>query len=101
MAQQKLFDAGLKKIGLLRVETENASGVNADEYKSYIKVLYLPKGYRLKVDFKVYNTEGPSLFFISPNQFLQIEVLEQRPAILFFTIVIFIASRIHDDESGL
>ena len=34
MAHQKLFDAGLKKIGLLRVESENASRINLEEYKS-------------------------------------------------------------------
>ena len=67
MAQQKLFDAGLKKIGLVRVDNETVLQINSDEYKSYIKVLYLPKGYRLKVDFKFYSTERPSLFFISPN----------------------------------
>ena len=55
MEQQKLFDAGLKKIGLVRVDSENGAQINSEAYKSYIKVLYLPKGYRLKVDFKFYD----------------------------------------------
>ena len=59
MAQQKLFDAGLKKIGLVRVDSENAYQIHSEAYKSYIKVLYLPKGYRLKVDFKFYSTATP------------------------------------------
>ena len=98
MAQQKLFDTGLKKIGLLRVERENASGANSDEYKSYIRVFYLPKGYRLKVDFKFYSTEGPSLFFISPNQFLQIEIFGTAPGHLIFYNRDFYCIQIHDDE---
>ena len=98
MAQQKLFDAGLKKFGLLRVDNENVLQINSDEYKSYIKVLYLPKGYRLKVDFKIYSTERPSLFFISPNQFLQIESFGTVPGHLIFYNRDFYCIQIHDEE---
>ncbi|MHA4844772.1 helix-turn-helix domain-containing protein [Flavitalea antarctica] len=98
MAHQKLFDAGLKKIGLLRVESENASRINLEEYKSYIKVLYLPKGYRLKVDFKFYSTERPSLFFISPNQFLHIDSFGIQPGHLIFYNRDFYCIQIHDEE---
>jgi AraC-like DNA-binding protein len=98
MAQQKLFDAGLKKFGLVRVDRENASQINSDKYKSYIKILYLPKGYRLKVDFKFYSTERPSLFFISPNQFLQIESFGTGPGHLIFYNRDFYCIQIHDEE---
>ena len=98
MAQQKLFDAGLKKFGLLRLDNENVLQINSDEYKSYIKVLYLPKGYRLKVDFKFYSTERPSLFFISPNQFLQIENFGTERGHLIFYNRDFYCIQIHDEE---
>ena len=98
MEQQKLFDAGLKKIGLVRVDSENGAKINSEVYKSYIKVLYLPKGYRLKVDFKFYSTERPSLFFVSPNQFLQIEDFGMEPGHLIFYNRDFYCIQIHDDE---
>ena len=98
MKRQKLFDAGLKKIGLVRVDSENAYQINSEAYKSYIKVLYLPKGYRLKVDFKFYSTERPSLFFISPNQFLKIENFGIEPGHFIFYNRNFYCIQIHDEE---
>ena len=61
-------------------------------------MLYLPKGYRLKVDFKFYSTERPSLFFISPNQFLHIDSFGMQPGHLIFYNRDFYCIQIHDEE---
>lgn len=36
-------------------------------------IFYLPAGDKLRVDFACYDTQQPTLFFISPNQYLELE----------------------------
>ena len=98
MANQKMFDVGLKKIGLIYVNSESSEVINSEDYKSYIKIVYLPKGYRLKVDFTTYTTENPSLFFISPNQILHIEKPGLESGYLLFYNRDFYCIQIHDEE---
>lgn len=96
--KQHIFDVSLKKIGLLQVDSESLEIINSDAYKSYIKVLYLSKGCKVKVDFATYDTACPSLFFISPNQVLSIEELCDEPGYLIFYNQDFYCIQIHDDE---
>jgi AraC-like DNA-binding protein len=98
MTAQKLFDTGLKKIGMLRVNNETVSLINSAEYKAYIKIVYLPKGYVVKVDFTVYSSTCPSLFFISPNQVMQLETVGQEPGYFIFYNRDFYCIQIHDEE---
>jgi len=96
--KQNIFEAGLKKIGLVKVNKEGLEEINSDAYKSYIKVLYLSKGCSIKVDFTTYSTEGPSLFFISPNQIFRIEGLCSETGHLIFYNRDFYCIQIHDEE---
>ena len=96
--KQHSFDVSLKKIGMLQVDGESLELINSDEYKLYIKVLYVAKGCKIKVDFNVYDTTGPSLFFISPNQVLSIESLCNEPGYLIFYNQDFYCIQIHDEE---
>lgn len=94
----RVFDASLKTIGLVAVNSESVDTINSDTYKSYIKIMYLPKGCTIKVDFNVYYTEGPSLFFIGPNQVLSIEGLCADPGYFVFYNQDFYCIQIHDEE---
>ena len=96
--KQHIFDVSLKKIGMVQVDGESVEVINSEAYKPYIKVLYLSKGCKVKVDFKVYDTVCPSLFFISPNQVLSIEELSAEPGHLIFYNQDFYCIQIHDDE---
>ena len=96
--KQHIFDVSLKKIGMVQVDNESMEVINSEAYKSYIKVLYLSKGCKVRVDFKVYDTACPSLFFISPNQVLTIEGLWDEPGHLIFYNQDFYCIQIHDDE---
>lgn len=96
--KQHIFDVSLKKIGLVQVDSESLEVINSEAYKSYIKVIYLSKGCKIKVDFKMYDTPCPSLFFISPNQVLSIEELCDEPGHLIFYNHDFYCIQIHDDE---
>jgi AraC-like DNA-binding protein len=96
--KQNIFEASLKKVGLVKVNKEGLEVINSDAYKSYIKVLYLSKGCSIKVDFTIYSTEGPSLFFISPNQIFRIEDLCSESGHLIFYNRDFYCIQIHDEE---
>jgi len=96
--KQHSFDVSLKKIGMVQVDSESLKLINSDEYKSYIKVLYVSEGCKIKVDFKVFNTAGPSLFFISPNQVLSIEKMCVEPGFFIFYNQDFYCIQIHDEE---
>lgn len=93
-----LFNNNLKTLGLLQVSQEQTDAINGPDYKAYIKILYLPAGYRLRVDFTVYDTERPSLYFISPNQYL--EILKTGPENGYFVFYNrdFYCIQIHDQE---
>ncbi|WP_223678655.1 helix-turn-helix domain-containing protein [Flavobacterium hibisci] len=93
-----LFDLNLKKIGMLRIDNDSVDIINSETYKSYIKVLYLPSGCEIKVDFSLYTTSSPSLFFISPNQVLSINKHGDESGYFIFYNMDFYCIQIHDEE---
>lgn len=96
--KQSIFDVNLKTIGMVNVDLESIEAINSEAYKSYIKVLYLNEGFEIKVDFNVYHTTGPTLFFISPNQVLSIEKLGEQSGRLVFYNRDFYCIQLHDEE---
>jgi AraC-like DNA-binding protein len=98
MNNQHLFESQLKKLGLVTVKKESIEMINGEAYKQYIKVLYLPKGYKLTVDFNAYNTRQSSLFFVAPNQFLKIENYGSEEGYLMYYNRDFYCIQIHDKE---
>jgi len=98
MSKQHLFESSLKTIGLVQVNRESIDAINSDIYKSYIKALYVPTGYHLRVDFNSYITKEPSIFFISPNQFLQIDSIGAEAGYFVFYNRDFYCIQIHDEE---
>ncbi|WP_256007031.1 helix-turn-helix domain-containing protein [Pedobacter deserti] len=91
-----LFESSLKTFGLLHFDQVEAAGIDA--YKSYIKVLYLPEGYTIKVDFAVYNTSKPTLLFVAPNQHIELERLGDRPGHFVYYNRDFYCIQINDAE---
>ncbi len=83
---------------MVQVDRKSLELINSEAYKPYIKVLYLSKGYTVKVDFNVYHTSVPSLFFISPNQVLSIEELGEEAGHFIFYNQNFYCIQIHDAE---
>ena len=96
--KQNIFDVSLKTIGLVNIDSESLDTINSEVYKSYIKVLYLNKGFEIKVDFNTYKTDGPTLFFISPNQVLSIDALGEQAGQLIFYNRDFYCIQLHDEE---
>ena len=93
-----VFNNNLKTLGLLHVSQEQTDTINGPGYKEYIKILYLPAGYKLRVDFACYDTLQPTLFFISPNQYLEIEASGKESGYFIFYNRDFYCIQIHDQE---
>jgi hypothetical protein len=85
-------------LGLLHVSQEQTDVINGPAYKEYIKILYLPAGYKLRVDFACYDTQQPTLFFISPNQYLELEAAGAESGYFIFYNRDFYCIQIHDQE---
>lgn len=98
MVQQHVFESDLKTLGLTTVDGLAAEAINGDRYKSYIKVLYLPAGYTLAVDFNTFETVQPTLFFVGPNQFLQIRQAGDDTGYFIFYNRDFYCIQLHDEE---
>ncbi|CAG4995547.1 HTH-type transcriptional activator RhaR [Dyadobacter sp. CECT 9275] len=93
-----IFDNNLKILGLLHVSQQQMDLINGPAYKEYIKILYLPAGYKLRVDFASYDTQRPTLFFVSPNQFLELETTGEQSGYFIFYNRDFYCIQIHDQE---
>lgn len=98
MNMKNVFESSLKKLGLVQVNAKSVDDINGETYKEYIKILYLPKGYKLIVDFTAYATRQASLFFVAPNQFLNIERSGLEGGHLIFYNRDFYCIQIHDQE---
>ncbi|GAB3281900.1 helix-turn-helix domain-containing protein [Larkinella harenae] len=96
--RKNLFESKLKTFGLLPVSQDQVEPINGPDYKPYIKVLFLTAGYKLRVDFSVYETRRPALFFISPNQYLKIEESGAEGGYFIFYNRDFYCIQIHDQE---
>ncbi|WP_420149058.1 helix-turn-helix domain-containing protein [Spirosoma sp.] len=93
-----VFTNHVKTLGLLPVSREEMASLNGPDFKQYIKIFYLPTGFKLRVDFSVYHTVQPTLFFISPNQYLEIEEVGLENGYFIYYNRDFYCIQIHDQE---
>jgi len=98
MIPDQLFKSELKTLGLVKLNKESAARINDDSYREYIKVLFLPPGYELQVDMTHYEVLQPTLFFITPNQYLDLRKSGSEEGYFIFYNRDFYCIQIHDDE---
>lgn len=98
MKTLNFFESNYKKLGFIVLRQDTVDEINADAYKPYIKVLYLPEECSVTIDFKQYKTTTPSLFFINSNQYLQIEKEGKKPGYFMYYNRDFYCVQIHDAE---
>lgn len=96
MSQKLIFEDSYKKLGFETFSENNLEALKENKYKSEIKILYIPEGYELTVDFSHYKTEQPSLFFLT-NQHLQVEKGVKESNLLYYNRD-FYCIQIHDKE---
>ncbi|GGB01376.1 helix-turn-helix domain-containing protein [Puia dinghuensis] len=95
---ERFFEQNYKKLGLVEIDAASLDSINGQRYKSYIKVLYLPAGYSLTVDFKRWTTKKSTLFFINSNQYCQVEGAGTAKGYFIYYNRDFYCVQIHDEE---
>lgn len=84
----------------MRIDNNNLNEINSDSYKPFIKVMYLPEGGHIQVDFTDHYTESPALFFISPNQVFNIKSAFAKSGYFIYYNRDFYCVQLHDEEVG-
>jgi len=95
---ETFFEFNYKKFGVIKIDKINFNSTNDARYAQYVKVLYLPAGYTLTVDFSQFITKKNSLFFINSNQYLQVEKAGAPGGIFIYYNRDFYCIQIHDEE---
>ncbi|RZK12762.1 MAG: helix-turn-helix domain-containing protein [Flavobacterium sp.] len=98
MILEQVFRSDLKTLGLMPLNEESLDAINSEMYSQYIKVVLLMTGFELQVDLKHYTVEQPSLFFVSPNQHLEIKKSGIEEGYFVFYNRDFYCIQIHDEE---
>ncbi len=93
-----VFETPYKKLGLKLINQPAVDDIKTSIYKAYIKVLYLPPGYTVTVDFRQYVTQAPSLFFVNSNQYLSIKSIGNEDGYMIYYNRDFYCVQIHDTE---
>lgn len=96
MSQTLIFEDNYKKLGFETFSEKNLQTLKDSNYKSEIKVFYVPEGYELTVDFKQYTTQNPVLFFLT-SQHLKVEHGREESHLLYYNRD-FYCIQIHDKE---
>ncbi|MDG4651784.1 hypothetical protein [Chryseobacterium arthrosphaerae] len=91
MPQSLIFEDQYKRLGLKFFSEENLEHFSSNQFKTDIKVFFIPSGYDLTVDFNHYHVRRPSLFFLT-GQHLHIKT-EKKNLYFFIITVIFTVSR--------
>lgn len=96
MSQQLFFEDHYKKLGFETFSDKHLEKINSDHFRPYIKILLIPPGYELSVDFKQYIIRQTSLFFLT-NQNFTIKKGEEEAILLYYNRD-FYCIQIHDKE---
>jgi AraC family transcriptional activator of pobA len=98
MMTENVFQSRYKCFGYIPLNTVSAEYIDSNKFDSFIRVLYVEKGARLTIDFKEFDTDQPSLFFINNNQLLKIFDLKSSKGYFLYYNRDFYCVQIHDDE---
>lgn len=96
MPQSLIFEDQYKRLGLKFFSEENLEDFNSNQFKTDIKVFFIPSGYDLTVDFNHYHVKKPSLFFLT-GQHLHIKNGKEESILLHYNRD-FYCIQIHDKE---
>lgn len=96
MPQPLIFEDHYKKLGFEVFSDKNLEIINSGQFRPYIKILLIPAGYELNVDFKQYAPKRTSLFFLTHQNFT-IEKGKEDAILLYYNRD-FYCIQIHDKE---
>lgn len=96
MPQPLIFEDQYKKLGIESISESHPEAFNENKFRFDIKILYIPAGYEISVDFNTFKTARPCLFFLT-NQHLKITKAKGTATLVYYNRD-FYCIQIHDKE---
>ncbi|GAA4458171.1 AraC family transcriptional regulator [Rurimicrobium arvi] len=96
--QQQTFESNNRKLVFTPIVPDAFGTLFRESMNSFIKVLWLPAGYELSVDFQRYTTRRDSLFFINSHQHIEPISASGEAGVLLCYNRDFYCIQIHDAE---
>ena len=96
MPQTLVFEDQYKRLGVENFPENDLEIFSGNKYRYDIKVLYIPAGYEISVDFNHFTISQPSLFFLT-NQHVKITKARGNATLLYYNRD-FYCIQIHDKE---
>ncbi|WP_374458456.1 helix-turn-helix domain-containing protein [Chryseobacterium taeanense] len=96
MSQSLIFEDHYKKLGIENLSENPLEAFNGNKFRYDIKVLYMPSGSEISVDFNHFKTSKPCLFFLT-NQQIKISKTNESATLLYYNRD-FYCIQIHDKE---
>lgn len=96
MPHTLIFEDQYKRLGIENFSENNLEAIHGNKFRYDIKVMYIPAGFELSVDFNHFEVEKPSLFFLT-NQHVKIIKAQEQAKLLYYNRD-FYCIQIHDKE---
>ncbi len=96
MLQPLIFEDQYKRLGIENFSENNLEIFRGNKYRYDIKVVYIPAGFELSVDFNHFKVTKPSIFFLT-NQHVKITKARGNATLLYYNRD-FYCIQIHDKE---
>ncbi|WP_312172489.1 AraC family transcriptional regulator [Chryseobacterium sp.] len=96
MSQTLIFEDQYKRLGIENFWENNLETINGNKFRYDIKIMFIPAGYEMSVDFNYFEITQPSLFFLT-NQHVKIIKAQEKAKLLYYNRD-FYCIQIHDKE---
>lgn len=96
MPHTLIFEEQYKRLGIEKFSEHHLETIHGNKFRYDIKVMYIPAGYELSVDFNHFSVTQPSLFFLT-NQHIKITKAQGDAKLLYYNRD-FYCIQIHDKE---
>ncbi len=96
MPQPLIFEDQYKRLGIENFSENNLEAIHGNKFRYDIKVMYIPAGFELSLDFNHFEVVKPSLFFLT-NQHVKITKSEGTATLLYYNRD-FYCIQLHDKE---
>jgi len=96
MSQTLIFEDQYKRLGIENFWKNNLETINGNKFRYDIKIMFIPAGYEMSVDFNYFEITQPSLFFLT-NQHVKIIKAQEKAKLLYYNRD-FYCIQIHDKE---
>lgn len=96
MSKTLIFEDQYKRLGIENFWKNNLETINGNKFRYDIKIMFIPAGFELSVDFNYFEITEPSLFFLT-NQHVKIIKAQEKAKLLYYNRD-FYCIQIHDKE---